>query len=142
MIIEMGHGSFRPGLKELFFTIMSDTCMVPSFCFDSDKDIAQNQWHHFAVVVGDSFNTGYFDGRPMVDCKYNFGDASSSEFFEDVTQREVIYIGKGFWKGEPVYFDGLIDDVRIYDRPLAPSEVYQLYRMGTPASSIPLWKAY
>lgn len=33
--------------------------------------------------------------------------------------------------GSQTYFDGQIDDVRIYSRALAPTEISELYRMDT-----------
>ena len=39
-----------------------------------------------------------------------------------------MWIGKGYWKGKELYFDGAIDDVRIYDAPLSAKEVMKMYK--------------
>ena len=41
-----------------------------------------------------------------------------------------MWIGKGFWDfGKETYFDGFIDDLRIYDTPLSDEQVKTLYEM-------------
>ncbi len=42
---------------------------------------------------------------------------------------ESFFLGKGFWNKEVLYFDGIIDDVRIYDKPLSTEEVNRLYHL-------------
>ncbi|MBD3348442.1 MAG: hypothetical protein GF400_04505 [Candidatus Eisenbacteria bacterium] len=43
----------------------------------------------------------------------------------------MLWIGRGYWDGQPMYFDGAIDDVRIYDGPLTDREVSALYHQST-----------
>lgn len=66
----------------------------------------------------------------MVARYYNFGDDSDSYFFADATSRAVMWLGRSFWGQYDTYFDGMIDDVRIYDRPLSSEEAGELYRRG------------
>lgn len=127
LIIELGHSPIHPGSDWLYFTIFANGCTYPSFCYDSRRDVTLGEWHHFVAVVGPDYNTGYFDGEEMTSRWYNFGNASYSQFFEDAVMHEALWIGRGYWDEEPMYFDGAIDDVRIYDGPLSADEVSALY---------------
>jgi len=127
LIIELGHSPVHYGSERLYFTIFANGCSYPSFCYDSGDPISEGEWHHFVAVVGESYNTGYLDGVEMLNRRYNFGSRTDSQFFEDAAKHEVLWIGKGFWDAEPVYFDGAIDDVRIYDHALSAEEVRQFY---------------
>lgn len=131
IIIELGHSPVHYGSENLYFTIFADGCAFPSFCFDSRHAISEGEWHHFVAVVGEDFNTGYLDGVEMLDRRYNFGTAYYSQFFEDAASHEALWIGRGFWDAEPMYFDGAIDDVRIYDHALSAQEVSEFYQSST-----------
>ena len=70
----------------------------------------------------------YLDGKE-VELNYNSGTTSDTHvFFNDVKAPDLFSIGYGYfgffdswWR-----FDGVIDDVRIYDRPLSKAEVKAL----------------
>lgn len=127
-IIELGHSPIFRGSKELFFTAWKNGCTYPSFCFDSHHPITINEWHHIVVVVGKDYNTGYLNGIEMVNRDYNFGNASYSEFFEDAIAHEKLWLGKGHWDRTIQYFDGTIDELRIFNKALSSREVIQLYK--------------
>ncbi len=86
-----------------------------------------SEWHHYVAVVGDNFNTGYFDGVEMTGRRYNFGNSSDSQFFADAIAHEKMWLGKGHWDNTTQYFDGTIDELRIYDKALTSDEVLDLY---------------
>jgi hypothetical protein len=135
LIIELGHSPIHPGSKRLYFTIFADGCDYPSFCYDSWIPLHEGEWYHFVAVVGADYNTGYLNGVEMDDRHYNFGNSGYSQFFEDAVAHETSWIGKGYWDAKntedpKVFFDGIIDDVRIYDEPLTSEEVEDLYSMG------------
>ena len=127
LIIEVGHSPIHPESKRIYFTICAEGCMFPSFCFDSAGAVTEGEWHHFVAVVGKDRNTGYLDGQELKNRNYNFGNSSYSRFFADVIKQETLWIGRGYWHGNTVFFDGAIDDIRIYDRPLSAPEVQGLY---------------
>lgn len=93
-----------------------------------NDDFADDHWHHVVVVVekGDPPNLHdhvklYVDGEPAAIHDIGLLDLwpldTGDEF--DVT------IGRGF--------RGLIDELRIYDRPLSGDEVRLLYKLGSEA---------
>jgi len=126
LIIEIGH--FKSGNQKLYFTILTDNKKIP-LCFDSGFNLQLNTWYHFAAVAGPNFNTGYLDGQELTERHYNFGDASDSYFFDDITDKRVCWVGRGFLGATPAtnYYDGSIDEIRIYDRPLSAGEIRQYY---------------
>ncbi len=127
MIIELGHSPIFPGSEELFFTMWKNGCTYPSFCYDSNMPIPKGQWIHFVAIVGEDFNTGYLNGQEMTNRFYNFANAGASQFFEDAVVHEKLWLGKGYWDETVQHFDGMIDDIRIYDRPLTSQEVEELH---------------
>jgi hypothetical protein len=127
LIIELGHSPVYQGSQSIFFTIWKNGCTYPSFCFDSNEPISENEWHHFVAVVGEDYNTGYLDGKEMKNRRYNFGNDTYSQFFEDAVVHEKLWIGKGHWDRTTQYFEGAIDEIRIYNEPISGSKVESLY---------------
>ena len=127
LIIELGHSPVHYGSERLYFTIWKNGCTYPSFCYDSNHAILEGKWHHLVVVVGADFNTGYLNGEEMVNRRYNFGNASYSQFFADAIAHENMWIGKGHWDRTTQHYDGAIDELRIYANPISESEVKNLY---------------
>ena len=129
MVIEVGHGGIFPS-RNVFFTQYDEECKKPTMCFDSNNEagiIEPEQWYHFVVVVGDDFNTGYLNGNELTSRGYNFSSESDNLFFDDYVVHETMWIGKAYWKNKEVYFDGMIDDIRIYNKPLTSENVKSLY---------------
>ena len=60
---------------------------------------------------------GFFEGESI---------HPNEDFYHSTGKLE---IGKTQW-GEPRYFDGLIEEVSIYDKALTPEEILNLYRKG------------
>ncbi len=92
-------------------------------------DLRDGQWHHVAVT---STNTGgaapqftvtlYLDGRPI-----DTGTTPQG-IWSDVRPNSQLGVGRdntGPW----VYYQGLIDDLRIYPRALTATEVLALAAM-------------
>ncbi len=131
LIIEAGHSPIHRGSQRLYFTIWANGCTYPSFCYDSWHPLSENEWYHFVAVVGENYNTGYLNGEEMVDRNYNFGTSSYSQFFENAVKHEALWMGRGYWDAvddpTPLYTEGAIDDIRIYDQPLSSQEISDLY---------------
>jgi hypothetical protein len=126
VIIEIGHG--KSSNQRLYFTISSGGG-IP-LCFDSALNLLPNTWYHFTAVVGPNFNTGYLNGEEMTQRHYNFGNASGSKFFSAVSNPTKMVIGHGQFAIGKEWFhhDGLVDEIRIYDRALNSAEVQKIFQ--------------
>ena len=81
------------------------------------KVINDDDWHHIAVVLaGPSSNdlTFYVDGRP---------DAASELISATINTLAGANVSIGVHPNAPLWFNGLIDNVCIYDRALTAEEV-------------------
>ena len=134
LIIEVGHSPIHNSSKRLYFTTWKNGCTFPTFCYDSWNPISEGVWYHYVAVVGADYNTGYLNGMVMTDRKYNFGNPFSHEFFADARKHENLWIGRGYWDTNDMYFRGVIDEIKIYDAPLSPAQVNSLYHEGVPVS--------
>lgn len=83
----------------------------------STQVITDNVWHHFAVTYDGATATIYIDGTLDV-------SGSRSGTIEHTDDRVFIGNNSDHWTR---YFDGGLDDVRIYNRALSEDEVLQLY---------------
>ncbi|MFZ2152889.1 MAG: LamG domain-containing protein [Microgenomates group bacterium] len=82
----------------------------------SNSSIPANQWSHLAVVYKDSDNKVYFylNGVP---------DGTSTQLSNQGTSGIVTL---GYW-GNNYFYSGLLDEVRIYNKALNPTEIKALY---------------
>ena len=106
---------------------------------DSVVSLAEGEWRHVAVTVGPGGNTLYIDGT-VAAVTYLAGSATSAEFLDDVSNLNYAAIAQEKDNAGPArWFNGLIDDVRIYDRVLSASDIADL---ATPTAGGPIahWK--
>ncbi len=110
----------------LYFITSND---VVNTSFRSNGTIPLNKWTHVAVVwngqVGGSLSYDfYINGVVTGKTTFNSG---SNNVLSDVAND--INIG-AFNDGSAGFLNGKIDDVRVYNRMLSATEIYQLYSMG------------
>jgi len=86
----------------------------------SDVTYTDTAWHHVAGVVEGGTNYLYVDGVLQT--------ATSSKLISDSGQ--VAHIGRQYSDLDDRYFNGLIDDVRFYNRGLSAQEVRNSMRMN------------
>ncbi len=85
-------------------------------------DLRDDEWHHVAAVLADDGSPDVNEISLYVD---GFLEANSAQLDEAIATAEgVVRIGQSPWGTRP--FFGLIDDVRIYDKPLTEDEMRQL----------------
>jgi len=85
-------------------------------------DISDNQWHHLAAVLDDDGSPDVSEIKLYVDGIEEGYSSILPQAIDTATANDVA-IGAIDSSG---YFDGLIDDVRIYDRALSPTEIQLL----------------
>lgn len=78
-----------------------------------------NQWHHLV---------GVWDGSKL----YLYGNSQLQDSTSvSTTSSNNSQANIGSWNSSSSYYAGKIDDLRIYNRALSTSEVFQLYQWGT-----------
>lgn len=131
MIFEIGHDRGSIENRRLYFTTIYS--QGNNFCVDSGMNLQEGVWYHYVAVVSEEGSTIYLNGVEITTRRYNLGATQScSVFFSDVPNRELLSIGYGRYSQEEPFFsfNGLIDEIMIYDRPLSNSEVQELFEMG------------
>ncbi len=92
---------------------------------ESNTTPSLNEWHHVAFVFNNSAKTGtfYLDG---------VADGNVTGLLNTQTTTAPLYIGVDgpTGGGETSFFNGKIDDLRLYSRALGASEIASLYRAG------------
>jgi hypothetical protein len=87
----------------------------------SGYTIDDGKWHHVAISYNGSTMTFYVDGS-QVATQVVSGTISN--------QTALLDIGKEAAVESPKFFSGSLDDLRIYNRALSPTEIQQLYQAG------------
>ncbi|MBF0390110.1 MAG: LamG domain-containing protein [Desulfamplus sp.] len=89
------------------------------FMKDTTESLSKRDWHHIAQIWNGTNLLLYIDGELKVN-KTTTGSLANGS--------QPIRIGGGAPYGQPPhYFNGTIDDVRIYNRALSEFEIKQLY---------------
>ena len=91
---------------------------APTSHFLGAKDVTDRKWHHVLFVADRSDGT-----RLYIDGKFDSEGVKSDEV--DITTESVMYIGASVRIGKDTrrYFEGLIDELGIYDRALTDDEI-------------------
>jgi len=82
-----------------------------------------DRWHHVCFVA-EGKGKMYVDGEDRTDW------ATHPPLIGSLDNSAAVKLGSNGSSETPTYFDGLIDDIRIYDRNLSPGEVRRLYDMS------------
>lgn len=128
MIFEIGHDRGNIENRRLYFT--SIISQGNNFCVDSGMDLEQDKWYHYVAVMDETGSTIYLNGVEITIRRYNLGStAESTSFFNDVNPKEILSVGYGRYSQEEPFFsfNGLIDELQIYDRALSKDEVLTLF---------------
>ncbi len=103
---------------QVFVTIANEAGAGPKVNFTSAMDVVDGNWHHVVVVADRSEWT-----RIYIDGKFD-AEAGATEG-TNVTTESRMYIGASVRIGETTrrYFEGLIDEVGIYNRVLTENDI-------------------
>ena len=82
-------------------------------------NVLANEWHHYCLVMKNGKRFIYFDEELV-----SF-DIIGSEILPDQTIKKFYFSGRH----PSQYFNGLLDDIRIYNRALDESEVTEVYKL-------------
>jgi len=91
---------------------------------DNTNTIYANTWYHLALIWDDA-NSYY---KFYLDTVAKTSDTTSNHF--DLQSNKRIQIGRRNFSDSSSYFDGMIDEVKIYNKSLSPSELSKNYKHG------------
>jgi MSHA biogenesis protein MshQ len=98
------------------------------------------QWYHVALVEDGSEGRAYVNGAVLTDADVTGGDMHRPAAPYDVWESEPVRIGWSQGRGGDlatlVYFDGIIDEVAIYNRALSADEVGELMSQGLSTTAV------
>src|SRR3989344_5847651 len=99
--------------------------------------LSTDRWYHVAYThVDGSAPLLYIDGV-LQTLTLVGGTLDNSKWWDDLVTPD-FYIGARLTSGAlSAFFNGTIDDVRIYNRALSATEIKQLYNLGTPNYETP-----
>ena len=86
--------------------------------------LATGTWKHVAVVLGSGQGTLYVDGVAASTGAISLRPA-------DLGAIDYAYLGKSQFSSDP-YFDGQLDEFRVYGRALSAAEILELYQFAGP----------
>jgi len=93
--------------------------------YSTQDTLNDGSWHHVSVTVNASGNTLYIDGQLE-------GTDSNSSFFSNISNADAVDIGRTMRSSGASYeFDGLLDDVRVYNRALTTTDINALFLGST-----------
>ncbi|MEW8459095.1 MAG: DUF4347 domain-containing protein, partial [Candidatus Thiodiazotropha endolucinida] len=110
-----------------------------SLSVETNASYADGNWHHVAVTVDGSGNSIYIDGVEvsLAGLFYRDGNSSTSSFISSVTSLDSMAIGNlRDPAGYTGFFNGLQDDVRVYDRALSASDIAELLSNTAPTFDV------
>ncbi|QQS44625.1 LamG domain-containing protein [Candidatus Roizmanbacteria bacterium] len=107
----------------ILVSIMDSNDGIPLLSQDVETQIglSDSTWHHLVVTVTSSGTKAYIDGVQQI--SYTNGN-------NGINPSGSIYIGARNDLNVTCFYDGKLDDVRIYNYPLTTTQIKELYKGG------------
>lgn len=133
----VGQRSYRVVIKTAFcnnneinFTLSSTGSPFTGAVYCSNPVLSANQWHHVVVTYIPSTSMKIYVNGTDQTRAFVAGSGIPASIFDSTRG---LAIGAGFSNSatpNTTFFNGLIDETRIYNRALSASEITELYNMG------------
>jgi len=115
---------------------LMDVTNTPAWT-DTNIKINQNEWSHILIEYnGNNINT-YINGMKVDSATFS-GVMPSTDYLLGIGARYLPQGNSVPSDGWYSHFNGLIDDLRIYNRALNEAEIQELYEMGQPTETVDL----
>tara|TARA_B100001059_G_C17808539_1_gene570735 strand:- start:25 stop:1224 length:1200 start_codon:yes stop_codon:yes gene_type:complete len=136
--LEVGHFSAQ---RRLYWTLISsegEQSEIP-LCWSTIDHLNTARWYHIASSTSTSGTKVYLDGVELLDTgrlNWNFGDGSTCRFLADVSDQDVIWFGRGMWDNQEKFYEGAIDEVRLWNRAISEQEIIEEYERAAGTGSL------
>ena len=137
--LEVGHFSSQ---RRLYWTLIAteeEMTSVP-YCWSTTEQLNIGQWYHIVSSTTSSGGTKVYLNNIEIfdstDLTWNFGNEQMCRFLGDVLNQEVLWFGKGLWNSEHQYYEGVIDEFRVWDYALSAEEVDAEYERVASVGSL------
>lgn len=110
------YGLWLHGLRPAACFEAADNSTQP--CVEASEDLPPGEWHHIAAVRSGRRLILYLDGREVGNAFVGLHDVSRTP--------HRAFIGTDGYEEPTVWLDAVLDDIRLYDRALNPTEVAAL----------------
>src|SRR3990167_10315195 len=119
------HSTVCPSIANTFYFGYLDTNADPNRWAAPANTLQTNQWQHIAatLICNSSTVSLYYNGQAVNATKTQTGLQNCN--LSTSVSKYIVWNNQG----DPI-FDGLIDEVRIYNRALSADEIRRLYNMG------------
>lgn len=126
-----GHGGLYFNSSTLYFGWTPSTPQTDTFISGSGLRFTPGQWYHLGFTM--NYSTGayalYVNGNAVPTTISQSVTNYAPSTGQDYSSGSYDYIG-GRYVNSLSYFDGSLDEVRLYNRVLSANEVLQLYHVG------------
>lgn len=115
---------FAGGIENKLLFIVNDIATNERYAY-SNIDVPVGKFVHVAGTYDGTNIRVYIDGNDVTGIQAGVGSGNIGNSVNPMT------IGRANWAGGHGYFNGIIDDVRIYDKALTSAEIQKHYAEGS-----------
>jgi hypothetical protein len=119
--------------ESLSFVNRTSTYQLAMYVRNGHNAYLNNQWHHAVVIVDGIENRIYIDGVKQ-NLTFKYGSSTTGGYFLNTGSEDSMALGRRFYLGSPEYYNGQIDDVRIYNYALSDTQVKTLLNNNSAVS--------
>lgn len=96
------------------------------------EELSSNVWYHFAIV---------YSNQDIIDMYINGTTNGTNDvsYYKNSSSDDCLYIGRSICDGGNYYFNGTLDEIKIYNRTLNDTEISNLYNSGNQYARAGSW---
>ena len=125
MAVEVTNYNVGSGQVRVRMLYRNPPAVGKGFELTTSAPMETNRWHHVVARVTTKEMALWVDGEPAVSGLHH---ASNDPF--PAQMRVMLGHRSGHGKSDQRFYDGLIDEVAIFDKPLTYDQIRQQYREG------------
>ncbi len=105
----------------------------------STGNVDDDSWHHVTLTMDADGNHLYLDGQELTTgdgrVNYSSGGETTQRFFADIPSADSLRVGAIEFAPDTYFseFNGMVDDLRVYDRALSSADVVEVMNYSPPS---------